>query len=566
MKRPQALVYSADEKPPAAIVWLSGLQHVSVVAVFLVLPLAVCRAANASSEVARNVLAMTLLVGAVGTLLQTLRRGPLGCGYLAPNGATAIYLGPSMIAAQAGGLPLVFGMTIIGGIAEMLVAPLLHRLRSFVPPEIAGLVVLLIGISFSALGVRLMLGGAAGPIGAWGWAVAGLTLAVAIALNIWTRGAAKAMCAFLGLAAGYGVAVAAGIANGAELAAIGTLPWVDVPRFAHAGWAIDPALILPFAVAGVAVAINASASVTIFQRMHDADWVRPETGSIRRGALADGFANVIAGAFGGHGLTILAANVGLVVATQIAARRIAYAVAAIAAAFAFVPPLTALLVATPDAVVAGALFFAGAFVIASGMQIITSRMLDGRRTLTIGLALIAAIAVLMFPHAADAAPDWLRPIGASPLVLGIVVAFCLNLLFRIGVKKTVATTIDPGTDYGRRIDDFLAERGAAWGARPDVIRRAIFGATQAAESVIEHCEPRGPLALAASFDEFNLDLAIRYAGAALELPDTRPTDREIVATEEGARRLAGYMLRRNADKVQSGVVDGMAELRFHFDH
>ena len=37
----------------------------------------------------------------------------------------------------------------------------------------------------------------------------------------------------------------------------------------------------------------------------------------------------------------------------------------------------------------------------------------------------------------------------------------------------------------------------------------------------------------------------------LELPDTRPTEREIREDEDGARRLAGFMLRRNADRVQA---------------
>ena len=32
------------------------------------------------------------------------------------------------------------------------------------------------------------------------------------------------------------------------------------------------------------------------------------------------------------------------------------------------------------------------------------------------------------------------------------------------------------------------------------------------------------------------------------------------------RRLAGFMLRRNADRVSSETEDGVASARFHFDH
>src|SRR3546814_8897908 len=43
------------------------------------------------------------------TLLQVKRRGPVGAGYLAPQITSVIYLPPMLLAAQAGGLALVFG-------------------------------------------------------------------------------------------------------------------------------------------------------------------------------------------------------------------------------------------------------------------------------------------------------------------------------------------------------------------------------------------------------------------------------------------------------------------------
>lgn len=567
MKRPTALVYGVDDQPPINVQWLTALQHIGMITVFLVVPLAVCRAAKLPPEAARDMLSLTMLAIGIGTLLQSLRRGPLGCGYLAPNGPSAIYLGPSLIAAQLGGIPLVLGMTLFAGVVEAAVSRMWHRLRPYLPIELSGLVVMMIGVSFAALGVRIMLGGrVGGPLGGVEWGVAGFTLLITIVLNVWSKGMAKITCALLGLVAGYACAVFVGAAAEFEVANIASLPLVAAPGLGHVSWTFDPALMLPFAVAGVAVAMNVSASVTVFQRINDADWVRPEMNSIRRGTLTDGITAMITSAMGGYGLTILAAGTGLIVATQVAARRIAFPLAALAIVAAFLPQYTALMVATPDPVVAGAAFFASAFVIANGMQIITSRMLDARRSLSIGIGMITSIAVLMFPGAADAAPNWLRPIGASPLVAGVVVAFLLNLFFRIGVRKQVETRIMSEGDYPRAIEDFLNQHGAAWGARQDVIRRAIFGVTQLAETVIENCQPQGKLALEASFDEFNLDVVVRYAGEPLELPEGRPKDAEILASADGARRLAGYMLRRNADRIQASAENRIAAIRFHFDH
>ena len=567
MKRPSALVYGVDDQPPTRVLWFAAAQHLSMITVFLVVPLAVCRAAKLSADDARNVLSLTLLAVGLGTLLQSARRGPLGCGYFAPNGPSAIYLGPALVAAQLGGISLVLGMTLFAGAVEAAVSRVWHRLRPYLPIELSGLVVMMIGVSFAALGVRIMLGGQnGGPLPVPHWGVAGFTLLVTVVLNVWTRGMAKLLCALVGLVAGYALAVQLGVASEFESARIADLPILNLPGLAHLGWSFDSALALPFAVAGVAVAMNTSASVTVFQRMNDADWVRPELTTIRRATLTDGLVTMAASSMGAYGLTMLAASTGLIVATQVAARRIALPLALLAVAAAFIPRYTALMVATPDPVVAGAAFFASAFVIASGMQIITSRMMDARRSLAIGLGVITSIAVLMFPGAAAAAPTWLRPIGTSPLVAGVVVAFLLNLLFRLGVKQRVQTSIAPDGTHPRVIEDFLNQHGAAWGARQDVMRRAVFGVTQLVETVVDHCQPLDDLQLEASFDEFNLDGAVRYQGQLLDLPTSRPKDDDILASDDGARRLAGYMLRRNADKVQSDVDAGHVTVRFHFDH
>jgi NCS2 family nucleobase:cation symporter-2 len=70
----------------------------------------------------------------------------------------------------------------------------------------------------------------------------------------------------------------------------------------------------------------------------------------------------------------------------------------------------------------------------------------------------------------------------------------------------------------------------------------------------------------ASFDEFNLDVRVSYHGAAMQFPEKRPPDDLIRESDEGARLLAGFMLRRNADRVRSETKDGWSSVLFHFDH
>jgi len=117
-----------------------------------------------------------------------------------------------------------------------------------------------------------------------------------------------------------------------------------------------------------------------------------------------------------------------------------------------------------------------------------------------------------------------------------------------------------------KIEEFMETQGAAWGARRDVIDRARFNLAQSVETIVDGCAPEGPLEIAASFDEFNLDLRVSYAGAPLPLPSVRPDNAEIMASDDGQRRLAGFLLRRLADRVQSTHRNGRATVSFHFDH
>jgi xanthine permease XanP len=194
-------------------------------------------------------------------------------------------------------------------------------------------------------------------------------------------------------------------------------------------------------------------------------------------------------------------------------------------------------------------------------------MLDARRTLVIGLAIAGGIAAEIVPSFASDLPTAVRPIVSSSIVLGTLAALLLNGLFRLGLRQRVTLPLDPtAEDVAAQVDEFFNAAGREWGARPDVMVRVSFGTNQAIETIRENCEPEGPIVIEAHFDEFNLDVKISYRGVPLELPDQRPSDSDIIETEEGYRRLAGFLLRRNADRISTSVKDGASVLRFHFEH
>ena len=134
------------------------------------------------------------------------------------------------------------------------------------------------------------------------------------------------------------------------------------------------------------------------------------------------------------------------------------------------------------------------------------------------------------------------------------------------MRKTASLSFDSSAVDHQQISDFFALQTAAWGARPEIASRATYGAIQLVDVVAEEFWTDGPLVVEASFDEFNLDVRVTYRGVAPALPDRRPTNEEIRTTEDGAKLLAGFMLRRNADRVRTESKDGIARVHFHFDH
>jgi NCS2 family nucleobase:cation symporter-2 len=566
MKKPENLLYGVNDVPPHSVTLLNAVQHVGVISINLVYPLLIFRLAGVPTDTVIALLAVGMAILGLSTFLQCAPRGPVGSGYLCPSTFTATYIAPALLAVKAGGLPLVFGMTIFAGLIETALARALHRLRALIPVELSGLVILLIGMTAGLVGVRTLLGGdARAPSGAE-WTVAVVTLGITIILNVWGKGLARMLCALVGMAAGYLVAAWFSLFSPADLARLVATPWVALPTLDHVSWSFDAGLATAFAVAAIAAAMKAVGTLTICQRTNDAAWVRPDDASNARGVIADGLGTTLSGLLGGFGINTATPSVGLAAATGVASRRVGYAVGAIFLALALTPKVSALLALMPRPVMGAALVFASCFILINGLQVITSRLLDARRNLTIGLGLIAGVTAEVIPAIAAGSPAWIQPLIGSSLVFGTLVALALNLLFRIGVRQTVAMSLRADAYDPAQVEEFLHRNGARWGARPDIVNRVAFGAGQLIEAVIEHGQVSGALELQARFDEFDLDLRLSYEGVALELPEQRPSAQEIRDTDAGAMRLAGFLLRRNADRVRVEQQGSRVAIWFHFDH
>ena len=99
-----------------------------------------------------------MLASGIGSIIQALRLPYLGSGYLCPNLCGPSYLSLSLSAAWIGGLPLMRGITIVAGLIEMFLAPVIQKLKNVFPIYIVGLVVALVGISIIQISVTSFFG------------------------------------------------------------------------------------------------------------------------------------------------------------------------------------------------------------------------------------------------------------------------------------------------------------------------------------------------------------------------------------------------------------------------
>jgi NCS2 family nucleobase:cation symporter-2 len=323
---------------------------------------------------------------------------------------------------------------------------------------------------------------------------------------------------------------------------------------------------LPFFIAIVGSTLKNMGDVTTCQRINDAAWTRPDLQSIRGGIVADAATTVLAGAIGGVGQASYSANVGLSLATAATSRVIAYAAGGIFVVLAFFPKLAAVFAIMPKPVMGAGMIFAISFMIVAGMQIILSRMLDARKTLVVGVSMIfgigAPILQIYFPHA----PAWMAPLLGSPLSVATVTVVALNALLRIGVGKRALLELAAEGNVSEKAANFLLASGSAWAARREVVQRATMALGELLEDIAASRPAAGGISVAAEFDEFNLDIYVRYRGQSLNFTGELPEPTALLDRADAMSKLSSFLVLQYADRVDAKHDGEQCRVHLHFDH
>jgi xanthine permease XanP len=565
-KRPSLLAYDVDEVPPLPVRISLSLQHVLAMSVGWIYVVVAITGIGGSPQEAESLIRMSMIASGVATILQA-RKGFWGSGYLCPASCSLTYLAPSMLAGQVGGLPLVYGMVTASGVFTAVLSRCIRRIRWLFPPDVTGLIVAIVGIQLVALGVPRFLGFihvgvAAPPHSAW---VGIITLCAMVVPTIWGTKSLRLYPIFFGLFAGFVSSLILGVRTWEQLRQTMSAPLLGIPHRAASGMSFSFPLIIPFLIIAIAASLKAVGDLTLCEKVNDADWKRTDLKSVSGGVLANSVGTIFSGLLGGFAQNTASASVGLSLATATTSRVLAYPAGILVIALAFVPKLAALFAAMPVPVMGAILVYSACFLVLGGFQVMTSRMLDSRRILAVGIAMVFGLSVEIAPDLYRDVPQLLHPMFASSTAVSTILVVLLNIIFRIGVKKRRTLELTPGEGSLEKINEFMEHQGSVWGMRREVIGRA----TDAVYEFVANAEAfrvrTSRFVVQGVFDEFSLDIDIKYEGPPVDLPDQMPAVEDL-ASGRGIAALSGYMIHQHADRVRVKQRSNHSILQLHFEH
>ena len=388
--------YEADDQPPLGLTIGLGAQYtVLALATVVLTPAILISTAGASEAYLTWAIFGALAVSGVTTIVQALRIGRIGAGYILVMGSTAAFLPMSVTAIVEGGPALLATLIVMSSIVQFLLGAKMALLRRVFTPTVAGTVLMLIPVSLAPIIFDKLTDVPAGAAEAAAPATGIVTLAVVVLVALRLSGAWRVWAPAIGLAAGGLTGLAYGIY---DVERVTNAPWIGLPDFSgYPGidlgfggvfWALLPGFIIVTLVG----AMDTLGDAIAIQR---ASWRKPRAIDFRsiQGAInADGFGNLLSGIGGTVPNTTYGASIAIAELTGVASRAVGVCVGILFIALAFLPKLVAVVVALPGPVAGAYLAIIVALIFVFGVKILANDGLDYRKSLIVGFAFWVGLA------------------------------------------------------------------------------------------------------------------------------------------------------------------------------
>ncbi len=432
--------YSLNEIPPAGHLLVLSFQHIMLMVMSLTLPIIFASQLNASPDFTSALIAFSMISAGLGSIFQSLRLRYLGSGYLCPNLCGPSYFSLSLSAAWTGGLPLMRGITMVAGIIEMVMAPLIQKLKRVFPGYIVGLVVAMVGISVISSAVSSFFGISyfEDSINNNAIIIGFITLMVMVLSNVWGKGFFKMYCLLIGMITGWITALILVPEYVQDLQIVKYSSWFAFPNYSSDFFSIrfDWRLLLPVLVVGISGSIKSFGNLLAAQKISEPGLKELNFKPLRNGLMADGLSTLLSGVLGGMAVDTSSSNVGLAAATKITSRWICLTAGIIFTLLAFFPKLLMALSVMPKPVLGASIIFSGCFMICTGLIEMFSEHWDPRKTFVIGISLFFGLSTGFLPSLYARAPRLIQAFFTDPLPTSTILAVLMHQIINLDLWFT----------------------------------------------------------------------------------------------------------------------------------
>ncbi len=565
-EKPDDIIYAYDERPPWHKLLMLSIQYAVLLSFYFVIVAIVFRSANVSEKITATAISISMIVVAITTIMQSLRNGILGSGYLAAPVVSAIYLDAALKAIEYGGLPTLFAMTIFAGLIEIFLSRILHRLRKLFPPTISGFIICIVGIKLGLIGIQQVLGVQVYYQALFGThlTVALITLAIMVGFSVWGKDVARLMCSMIGLALGFIIAIFSGLVPEAKLQLIKHSSYFALPIPTYLHYHFDIHLMVPFIIAAIAASLRVIGVITTCQKINDANWIKPDMKTIKSGMLADGIGCTLAGLLGTSGISAGPSLVGVSKATGATSRYIGFGAAAILLIMSLIPKVAYTILSLPHSVVGAGLVFTASFMIMGGIQIILSRNIDARATYVVGISLLLGLSREIFKHFYNNLPSLVQIFTTTSMSIATISAVLLNLLFRFGIKQHANLVIESKQLSAKEVEAFMQTQGKKWQINQEVLQRCIDSIAQVIDTIEQAKLAKQNVDLVMTYDQIDLSIKISYIGTLLSMPYVSQKHPVFLEEEAFSYGLADFMTNVYPDHFEYHQDHDKVSLHFVF--
>ena len=521
----QEVRYEADDRPPLGLTIGLGAQYTVLALASVVLtPAILITTAGGSEAYLTWAIFGALAVSGVATIVQALRIGRVGAGYILVMGSTAAFLPMSVTAIAEGGPALLGTLIVMSSIVQFFLGAKMAMLRRVFTPTVAGTVLMLIPVSLAPIIFDKLTEAPAGVSEAAAPVTGIVTLATVVLVALRLSGAWRVWAPAIGLAAGGLTGLAFGIY---DLERIANAEWIGLPDFSgYPGldlnfggvfWALLPGFIIVTLVG----AMDTLGDAIAIQR---ASWRKPRAidfASIQGAINADGLGNLLSGIGGTVPNTTYGASIAVAELTGVASRRVGVWVGILFIVVAFLPKLVAVVVALPGPVAGAYLAIIVALIFVFGVKILSNDGLDYRKSLIVGIAFWVGLAFqfdMIYPELIEG--FWGDLLGQGMTAGGITVILLSGFVDLTG-KRPGRLRSTLSIDALPRIDAFLCDFAKRMQCDEPMTYRLRAVAEEALITLLGDGERSGErgLLLVARTDGRSADLEFIAGGADVNLEE-----------------------------------------------